>query len=201
MYVVGLTGGIGSGKSRVAGEFASLGIPVVDADQASRAVVRPGMPALAAIAAHFGAGVLNRDGTLNRAHLREQVFADAVQRQWLEALLHPLIEEQLRLELAAVQGSYALLVSPLLLESGQHTLADRILVVDTPEEMQVQRTVERDGVPEQQVRAIMAAQMGRAQRRQAADEVLDNSGEPEQMRRQVRELHRRYLQLAARAGD
>jgi dephospho-CoA kinase len=200
MYIVGLTGGIGSGKSAVAERFRALGILVVDADQAARAVVEPGTPALAAIAEHFGPGVLQADGSLDRAALRKLVFDDPEQRRWLEALLHPLIGEWLRTRLAEAPGPYAILESPLLFEGSQHRMVHRTLVVDVPEEMQVARATTRDGNSPEQIRAIMAAQMRREQRRARADDCIDNSGPPEALDDQVEALHRRYLELAARSA-
>ena len=200
MYIVGLTGGIGSGKSAVAARFRALGILVVDADQAARAVVEPGMPALADIAAHFGAGVIQADGTLDRAALRRLVFDDPEERRWLEQLLHPRIGEWLRARLAAAPGPYAILESPLLFESTQHRMVRRSLLVDVPEEVQVARAAARDGNSPEQIRAIMAAQLSRAERRQRADDCIDNSGPPEALDAQVAELHRRYVALAEAAG-
>lgn len=196
MYIVGLTGGIGSGKSVVAARFRALGILVVDADQAARAVVEPGTPALADIAAHFGAGVIQADGTLDRAALRRLVFDDAAERRWLEQLLHPRIGEWLRARLAEAPGPYAILESPLLFESTQHRMVRRSLLVDVPEEVQVARAAARDGNAPEQIRAIMAAQLGREERRRRADDCIDNSGAPEALDAQVAELHRRYVALA-----
>ncbi len=196
MYIVGLTGGIGSGKSAVAARFRALGIRVVDADQAARAVVEPGTPALADIAAHFGAGVIQADGTLDRAALRRLVFDDADERRWLEQLLHPRIGEWLRARLAEAPGPYAILESPLLFEGTQHRMVQRSLLVDVPEEVQVARAAARDGNSPEQIRAIMAAQLSRAERRARADDCIDNSGPPEALDAQVAELHRRYLALA-----
>lgn len=196
MYIVGLTGGIGSGKSAVAARFRALGILVVDADQAARAVVEPGTPALAAIAEHFGSGVIQADGSLDRAALRRLVFDDADQRRWLEQLLHPRIGAWLQAQLAAAPGPYAILETPLLFESTQHQMVRRSLLVDVPEEVQVARAAARDGNAPEQIRAIMAAQMSRAERRRRADDCIDNSGPPESLDAQVAELHRRYVALA-----
>ena len=195
---IGLTGGIGSGKSLAAEQFAALGVPVCDADVAARSVVMPGSAALRAIGDRFGADMIAADGSLDRARLRRQIFSSAEDRKWLEALLHPLILEQLRAELQQATGRYTLLVSPLLLETGQHALVDRVLVVDVPEELQLQRTMARDANSEEQVAAIMAAQMSRAQRLAQADDVLDNSGGPRQLAERVAKLHRDYCNLAER---
>ncbi len=198
MYIVGLTGGIGSGKSAVAERFRARGVRVVDADQAARAVVEPGTPALAAIAEHFGPAVLQADGGLDRAALRKLVFEDSAERQWLEQLLHPRIGEWLRQRLAEAPGPYAILESPLLFEGSQHRMVQRTLVVDVPEAVQVARATSRDGNSPEQIRAIMAAQMSRAERRARADDCIDNSGPPEALDDQVTALHQKYSALAAR---
>ena len=197
--IIGLTGGIASGKSTVARAFEALGAPWVDADDVAREVVEPGEPALAEIAERFGAEVLNRDGTLNRRALREIVFRDESERRWLESVTHPRIRERLiaHLErLVASDAPYVLLVSPLLFESGQHQMVDRALVIEVPEVLQIERTAARDDVDETQARAIVAAQMPRAERLARADDVLDNGGSEAEMRRQVAELDRQYRELA-----
>lgn len=199
-FVVGVTGGIGSGKSAVAAAFEARGVPAFDADRMGRVVVEPGRPALTEIARHFGPEILTGEGRLDRAALRERIFADPEAKRWLEALLHPLINEELERRLASVESPYALLVSPLLFETGQHALCDRVLVIDLPEALQRERAARRDEVPPEQIDAIMASQMGREERLTRADAVLDNSGDPEAMERQVSELHRRYLALAREAG-
>jgi dephospho-CoA kinase len=196
MYIIGLTGGIGSGKSAVADQFRALGIRVVDADQAARAVVEPGTPALAAIAAHFGPGVIQADGGLDRAALRQLVFDNADARRWLEQLLHPQIGTWLTAQLKAAPGPYAILESPLLFESSQHRMVRRALLVDVPEDVQVTRAAARDGNSAEQIRAIMAAQMSRADRLDRADDCIDNSGPPEALAAQVAALHQAYLALA-----
>ncbi|MFW6345301.1 MAG: dephospho-CoA kinase [Halomonas sp.] len=198
--IIGLTGGIASGKSTVARAFAALGVPWVDADDVAREVVEPGEPALAEIAARFGAGVLNPDGTLDRRALRDIVFADADARRWLESVTHPRIRERLsaRLDQLAADGApYVLLVTPLLFESGQHEMVDRALVIDVPESLQIERTAARDDVDTTQARRIVAAQMPRAERLARADDVLDNGGSEAEMRCQVAELDRRYRALAS----
>ena len=201
MYIVGLTGGIGSGKSAVAERFRKLGIRVVDADQAARAVVEPGTPALAEIAEHFGAGVIQADGSLDRAALRKLVFEDPEERRWLEQLLHPRIGEWLREQLAGAPGPYAILESPLLFEGSQHRMVQRTLVVDVPEEVQVARAAARDGNSAEQIRAIMAAQLSRAERCARADDRIDNSGPPDALDDQVEALHRQYLAFAVRSAE
>ncbi|WP_016913761.1 dephospho-CoA kinase [Vreelandella stevensii] len=196
--IIGLTGGIGSGKSTVARAFGELGVGWVDADDIAREVVMPGEPALAAIAQRFGQQVLDADGGLNRAALRQIVFSDPEQRRWLESETHPRIRErlQLRLKELALNSPYVLLVSPLLFESGQDAMAQRTLVVDVPEELQLSRTLARDGVSEAQVRAILAAQLSRQERLSRAHDVIDNSGSLEHLQHQVVTLHRRYSTIA-----
>lgn len=191
MYV-GLTGGIGSGKSAAAECFAALGVGIVDADIVAREVVAPGQPALQQIAAHFGDQVIAADGSLQRRVLREIVFADPEQRRWLEQLTHPLIAQSIQRQLAASTGPYALLVSPLLLETTQRELVQRVLVIDAPETLQVARTVARDQAQPEQVRQIMAAQMPREQRLAHADDVIVNQGDLEQLRQQVVQPHQQY---------
>lgn len=195
--IIGVTGGIGSGKSAVTDRFAQLGITVVDADLAARVVVEPGRPALKAIAEHFGADILQADGNLDRAALRRIVFADPTQRQWLEQLTHPLIGEEIRGQLASSRSPYTILSSPLLLESAsQRELAELVVVVDVPEETQLARTMDRDANDEAQVRRIMAAQLPRDERLALADIVVDNSGPLEALDDIVGELHKEFLQRA-----
>ncbi len=195
-FVVGLTGGIGSGKTAVSDRFQALGVHVVDGDLASRAVLAPGQPAVQAVAERFGREVLNDDGSLDRAALRRRVFADEDDRRWLEALTHPLIGEWLRDQLAAGTSSYCLLVNPILIESGQASRCDRVLVVDAPESAQVERTMDRDGNSEAQVRAIMAAQVDRQRRLAAADDVIVNDRDLAHLDAEVARLHEKYLALA-----
>lgn len=194
-WILGLTGGIGSGKSAAAEAFAELGIETIDADHAARWVVEPGRPALAAIVDRFGEAVLQADGQLNRAALRERVFADPQQRQWLEKLLHPLIRAEISSFLSAAQSPYAILVSPLLIESGQHKRVQRVLVVDVPSELQMARAVQRDQVSEAQLRAIMQAQLDRDERLKYADDVLCNAADKAALQREVQRLHAYYLTL------
>lgn len=197
MFVVGVTGGIGSGKTAVSDRLATHGIRVVDADLASRAVVEPGRPALAEIADHFGSDVLDAHGALDRARLRTLVFADPEERRWLERLTHPLIAEEIRSGLASADSAYAVLASPLLIEAGQREYVNRVLVVDVPVELQVERTMARDANDEAQVRAIIAAQTDREARLAAADDVIVNDGTLVELHAAVDALHDRYLALAA----
>lgn len=198
--VVGVTGGIGSGKSAVTGRFAARGIDVVDADVAARVVVEPGRPALAAIAEHYGRDILRGDGSLDRAALRQRVFSDPEERRWLEALTHPLIADEIRAQLAASTSPYTILVSPLLLETAQRELAEVVVVVDVPEAIQVQRTMARDTNDEAQVRRIIAAQMPRRERLALADIVIDNSRPLYELDGVVEELHREFLARAEAHG-
>ncbi|MBW3809938.1 dephospho-CoA kinase [Aeromonas hydrophila] len=198
MYVVAITGGIGSGKTTVANQFAELGIEVVDADVIAREVVEPGTPALAAIAAHFGSEVITPDGQLNRRRLRERVFTDPQAKGWLNALLHPLIRTEMQRQCAAARSPYCLLVVPLLVENRLTALANRVLVIDVDEATQIERTCRRDGVIREQAQAILAAQASRAERLAAADDVLDNqNGTPEAIKSRILALHETYLAFAS----
>ena len=191
--VIGVTGGIGSGKSAVTRCFEQLGITVVDADMAARVIVEPGGAALAKIAEHFGDGIILPDGTLDRATLRQHVFSDAAQRLWLEQLTHPLIGEEIRRQLVAAVSPYSILSSPLLLETSQRDLVNCVVVVDVPEEVQLQRAAQRDANSEEQIRRIMAAQMQREQRLKLADIVIDNSRPLSELDGVVAELHKEFL--------
>jgi len=195
--IVGLTGGIGSGKSTVARLFGQLGVHWVDADDVARQVVEPGMPALATIAERFGPEVLQDDGSLNRAWLRRRIFQEPEEKQWLEGLLHPIIREELIRQLRgepSYELSYTLLVSPLLLETNQHELVDRVVVIDVPESIQLERTMARDDNTREQVEKIMAAQMSREQRCARADAIINNNKPLTDVERQVRALHDRFLE-------
>ncbi|MBB2495430.1 dephospho-CoA kinase [Aquipseudomonas ullengensis] len=194
-WILGLTGGIGSGKSAVAQHFMELGVHLVDADHAARWVVEPGKPALAKIVERFGEQVLQADGTLNRARLRELVFQDEQQRRWLESLLHPLIGQEIAQYLAKAESPYAILVSPLLVESGQHRMTQRVLVVDAPEQLQLQRTMVRDQSSEEQVKAILRVQANREERLRHADDILVNDRDLAWLNSEVERLHHFYLTL------
>ncbi len=194
-WVLGLTGGIGSGKSAVVEEFGRLGVHWVDADHAARWVVEPGRPALASIVERFGETVLAQDGGLDRAALRGLVFRDAEQRKWLEDLLHPLIRQEVAEHLAQATSPYAIMVSPLLVESGQYRQVDRVLVVDVPEVLQIERAVRRDQSSEGQIRAILDAQASREERLRHADDVLTNDRDRGWLRQEVERLHNFYLTL------
>ena len=196
-FIVGLTGGIGSGKTTVANQFAALGMTIVDADVVARDVVAPGTPALQAIAEHFGSGVIKPDGQLDRAELRSLIFSNTDEKQWLNQLLHPLIRQQLLQQLAAATSPYVLLVAPLLIENGLATLVDQVLVVDVSPDTQQQRTQQRDQVSAAQVTAIMAAQCSREHRLEWANQVIQNEQDPQFLPAAVAKLHQNYLAMAA----
>ncbi|WP_101757764.1 dephospho-CoA kinase [Oceanicoccus sp. KOV_DT_Chl] len=197
MFVVGLTGGIGSGKTAASDHFAQLGIEIIDADIASRVVVEPGTPALKQIADHFGADILLSDQSLDRASLRQKIFANPEDKQWLENLLHPLIAEEIFRSINQVASPYALFVSPLLIESGQDIICDRLLVIDVPESVQLERTIKRDSNDAEQVQRIMASQASREQRLTKATDVIENTAGIEHLQQQVETLHQQFLLLAA----
>ena len=199
-FIVGITGGIGSGKSAVTALLENQGITVVDADLAARIIVEPGKPALRAIARHFGEDILLADGTLDRAALRSRVFSDDGARRWLEQLTHPLIGDEILNQLQSSNSPYTVLSSPLLLETKQRQLADYIIVVDVPQEIQLERTVARDDNDEAQVKRIMAAQMSRNERLAQADFVIDNSKGLEELQLAVSQLHKDLL-LKSSAGS
>ena len=192
-WILGVSGGIGSGKTAATDHFQTLGIDVIDADIVAREIVKIGESALADIAEHFGQNVLQADGTLNRAVLREIVFADPAQRKALEAITHPAIRQRLHEQCMAAQSPYAILASPLLWESGQAALTQRSLLIDASEATQLARASQRDGVSEAQIRAIMAAQWTREQRLAAADDVISNEGSVTELQQQINDIHQTYL--------
>lgn len=200
-YTVALTGGIGSGKSTVADEFAHLGVTVIDADIIARQVVEPGTPALLAIAERFGPQMINDDGSLNRRRLRERIFAHSEDKAWLNALLHPLIQQETRRQMQASTSPYLLWVVPLLVENRLTDKADRVLVVDVPKETQLERTIRRDGVSREHAEHILAAQATREQRLAAADDVIENMGSADAVASHVARLHDKYLMLASQAAS
>ena len=193
---VGLTGGIASGKTMVAGMFAAKGVPVIDTDVIAREVVRRGEPALQDIEGAFGRDVFDADGQLDRRRLRELVFADDAKRMALEAILHPRIRDAAVLRSEAAGGDYQIIVVPLLVESPMRQFMDRILAVDCSEETQLERLLRRDTETEEQARRIIAAQASRQERLAIADDVVDNEGTKAETAAQVESLHRRYLGLA-----
>lgn len=195
--VVGVTGGIGSGKTVVAQAFAELGVEVIDTDQIAHELTAPGQPAVREIATRFGTQVLTAEGALDRAALRRAVFSDPNARHRLEALLHPLIAQQVVHRLALVGGPYVILVVPLLVETGGYEgIVDRVLVVDSPEDVQVTRVMRRNGLSPNEVEPILRAQASRQQRLARADDVLTNDGDLDTLRSGVQRLHRDYLALA-----
>ncbi len=195
---VGLTGGVASGKSAACARLASHGVPVIDADVVAREVVEPGQPALAEIAARFGAAMIGADGRLDRAALRARVFGDAGERKALESITHPRVRERLLAQAAAARGPYVVLAIPLLAESGdRYAWLDAVVVIDVSVEVQLQRLMARDGNDEPLARAMIAAQASRDQRLALADEVIDNSGTLEALHVAVDALHQRLLVRAA----
>ena len=190
-YIVALTGGIGSGKSTVANAFADLGINVIDADIIARQVVEP------AIADHFGANMIAADGTLQRRALRERIFANPEEKNWLNALLHPLIQQETQHQIQQATSPYVLWVVPLLVENSLYKKANRVLVVDVSPETQLKRTMQRDDVTREHVEQILAAQATREARLAVADDVIDNNGAPDAIASDVARLHAHYLQLAS----
>ena len=197
-WILGLTGGIGSGKTTVANLFAAEGIPLVDADQVARELVEPGQTAWRAIRDRFGSAILQADGRLNRAELRARVFGDEQQKQWLNELLHPLIHEELLRRCLAAQGPYVILVAPLLFENGLESQVQRTLGIDVSEETQLARTCHRDGNPPELVRAIMASQLSRSERAKRCDDLLNNDHQSlDELAAQVKRLHLNYLALSS----
>ena len=196
MFVVGLTGGIGSGKTVASDRFEELGVKVVDADIASRVVVEIGKPALSSIEAKFGSDVILDDGSLNRAKLREIIFKDDEAKSWLESLLHPLIGQHILDEITSATSKYVILVSPLLFETTQFQMCNRTLLIDVPKDIQILRTAKRDKVPESQVEKIIASQMDRDQKISKADDVIVNDGEIGDLISKIDKIHQRYIELA-----
>jgi len=199
MIRIGLTGGIGSGKSAVARRFTELGVPVIDADAVARAVVEPGEPAYFQIVAQFGRDILAGDGRIDRAALRRQVFENPDKRRQLEAIVHPHVRAEMEQRVAEIDAPYCVLMIPLLLETGLTDRVDRVLVVDADDEQRVSWIRQRDGLDEAQIAAIMAAQVSRAERLAAADDCICNDGSIADLERQVDRLHRDYLAQAVHA--
>lgn len=200
-YIVALTGGIGSGKSTVADEFAKLGVTIIDADIIARQVVEPGKPALDAIKHRFGDNILNADGSLHRAALRQKIFSSPEDKQWVNSLLHPLIHAQTQSQIQASTAPYVLWVVPLLIENDLQQHAQRVLVVDVNRDTQLERTLARDGISRQQAENILAAQATREQRLAHADDIIDNNRSQRELASRVAQLHQRYLELAASAAN
>ena len=195
-FRVALTGGIASGKTTVANLFAELGVPLIDTDVIARQVVEPGQPALAEVVATFGSNVLDAEGGLDRRRMRERIFTDPSARQRLEAILHPAIRAEMERQSRAADGAYQVLVIPLLAESGRRDHVDRVLLVDVPEEAQVERLMSRDHVSREQALASLAAQATRAARLAMSDDVLSNEGRLNDLEASVARLHEQYCRLA-----
>lgn len=194
--IVGLTGGIGSGKSTVSDFFSKLGVTIVDTDIIAREAVEPETEALTAIIKQYGIEITQNDGTLNRKKLRDIIFQNTSEKDWLEALLHPIIHNMTADKLKSSSSPYTILASPLLLETSDRHRVNRIAVVDIPFEEQLRRTVMRDGANEEQIKAIIASQLPRQARLDLAHDIIDNSGNLDSTRQQVMDLHKAYLTLA-----
>jgi dephospho-CoA kinase len=201
VLVIGVTGGIGSGKTTVANLFSSLGAPVIDADELARQVVAPGQPAYEEILQHFGTTILSKSGELDRRRLRERIFSEPAKRDRLEEIVHPRVYAQMKRLLDCLEAPYAIVVVPLLIESGARDLVDRVLVVDSPEELQIERTQRRDGTTRAAVKKILAAQLDRGARLSAADDVIENDASVEALEKVVSRLHRQYLSEAERIAS
>jgi dephospho-CoA kinase len=199
--VIGVTGGIGSGKTTVADLFASLGVPVIDADELAREVVKPGRAAHEAIVRRFGPEILTPSGELDRRELRERVFADPANRAHIEQIVHPEVYAEISRQLDRITSPYAIVVVPLLLESGGKDIVDRVLVVDAAEESQIERTNRRDGTARGTIEKILAAQLDRQSRLSQADDIIENNASIEALEEAVGRLHRRYLDEAARIAS
>ena len=196
-FIVGLTGGIGSGKTTAGNIFARLGADIIDADEISRALVNAGSPCFDEIVLHYGKDIVDSDGNLDRAKLRELVFNDDQQKQWLENLLHPLIKQGIEQKIEISASEYIIVSVPLLLESGNYDFVDRILVIDVPEKTQLSRIMHRDGSSENLARQIMNTQVSRDERLRQADDILDNNNDLGSLEKQIENLHEKYLRLAA----
>ncbi|MDP0588720.1 MAG: dephospho-CoA kinase [Candidatus Endonucleobacter bathymodioli] len=195
-YIIGVTGGIGSGKSTVTGFFAAHGIIIIDADVIARTIVEQGKPSLNSIEKRYGKTILSKDGRLDRKRVRGIIFKDLEEKIWLEKLLHPEINNLIRQKLTTISSPYGILSSPLLIKTSLHQFIDRILIVDVSEEIQLERTVSRDNVAEEQVQAIIKSQPSREYRLKFADDIVDNSGLLNELYKAVNNLHILYLQLA-----
>lgn len=199
-YTVGLTGGIGSGKTTIMKMFEALGVECIDADVVAREVVEPGTQAIAQIEAHFGSEFIMLDGSLNRALLRKKVFAEPEAKTWLNNLLHPLIREQMIAQLSTAKSPYSILVAPLLLENHLTSMVSRVLVIDIPESEQIIRSCKRDNNSEEQIKKIIASQIDRESRLSKADDIIDNHQKSLiEVQLQVAELHQTYLEFAEKS--
>jgi len=198
-FIIGLTGGIGSGKTTVSNMFAELGVDIIDADVVAREVVEPNSIALTAIENHFGAEYINAQKQLDRAILRTRIFSNPEDKKWLNNLLHPLIRQSMVAQLSNAQSDYCILVAPLLLENGLNKLVGRVLVVDIDEESQISRTVARDPSSQEEIKRIIASQMSRNDRINSADDIINNQNKDlEKIRQQVQRLNQQYLKYSHR---
>jgi len=196
MMKVGLTGGIGCGKSAATALFAALGVPIIDADIAARTVVEPGSVGLAAIEQRFGSEVLSDDGSLNRQQLRKQIFTNEAARKELEAILHPLIRKQMWQQVEQLHSPYCILDIPLLFETKQDELMDRVVVIDCPEKIQIERICQRDSISKAEAVAIIKTQISRDQRLAGAHDIIENKASLVELKQQVTALHQKYLKHA-----
>lgn len=196
MLTIGLTGGIGSGKSAASAQFEQQGIDIVDADVVSREVVEPGKPALKKIITHFSSDILDTSDELDRGKLRQLIFSDPEQKKWLEALLHPLIRDEIIRQLKASNSPYALLVSPLLFETDQNLLVDRTLLIDVPVELQIKRATKRDNDNTAQIKKIIASQLPREYKIEKTDDIISNEFDLSSLEKAVKQQHQFYLELA-----
>ncbi len=199
--VIGLTGGIGTGKTAVANHFSARGVPIIDADELARDAVAPGQIGYEEIVREFGAEVLTSTGELDRRLMRKRVFADPAKRSRLEAILHPRVYAEIERRLNALDDAYAIVVVPLLIETGGSALVDRVLVVDAPEDLQIERVSQRDGSTREDVERILAAQLDRETRLQSADDVIENNSSESSLAQKVSMLHERYLAEATRVAS
>lgn len=196
-YRIGLTGGIGSGKTTVAQLFSALRVPIIDADEIARHLTSDDLNVLAAIAAHFGPNILNPQGQLDRHRLREVIFQNLQEKHWLEAILHPLIFQEIKLKIAQLNAPYVIVVIPLLAETQSLSLVQRVLVVDSPEDLQIKRVTQRDGANAEMIARIIEQQASRSERLKLADDVISNDGSLTALQEAVQHLHQQYLQLAS----
>lgn len=196
MLIVGLSGGIGSGKTAASDTFAELGVNIVDADIVAREVVEPGSKALKSIAKHFGNDILLNDGSLNRANLRQRIFSSPDEKSWLENLLHPIIRQEIKHQLSQSNSAYTILVSPLLFETDQQELVDRTLLIDVPEELQITRASQRDNNSAEQIQKIIDSQLPRNVKLKKADDVICNDKAIEYLKSEIEKIHSYYLELA-----
>ena len=196
MLKIGLTGGIGSGKSTVSRLFENFGVPIIDADIIARQLVEPGQPALTELAETFGEAILEEDGSLNRVELRKRAFSNPKVKRQLDAIMHPMVYKEIELAVARLQCAYCIIVIPLLLETGKSHIVDRVLVVDCLPQIQLERVLERDNISEEQAKAIIASQINRDQRLAGANDIIDNSKPWANLAEQVKNLHNSYLLLA-----